>query len=100
LTSIVEELENERQAARLSESAAEHSPNPESVEGGSMAFEFEKGLSVERNANDLIAKVEHAQDRLEQGEYGMCEGCGEPIPVARLDALPYATTCVTCAAAR
>jgi DnaK suppressor protein len=100
LEEIVEELEAERQSARLSESASEHSPNPESVEGGSMAFEFEKGLSVERNANDLLAKVEHAQRRLADGDYGTCESCGDPIPTARLDALPYATTCVSCSAAR
>ena len=43
-----------------------------------------------------LAAIENALDRMQLGEYGVCEGCGRSIPVARLQALPYATTCVTC----
>lgn len=43
-----------------------------------------------------LARVEHALDRLWAGRYGICEKCDRPIPVARLQALPYATTCVKC----
>jgi DnaK suppressor protein len=70
------------------------------AEGGSMAFEYEKELSVDQNTADLLDKVEHALDRLERGEYGSCEVCGKPIPVARLEALPYVTLCVDCARER
>ena len=44
--------------------------------------------------------LEHALDRLESGEYGVCESCGQDIPTARLDVLPYATFCVSCASRR
>ncbi len=100
LSALIEELEHERDEVRLSETSSERSPDPNTAEGGSMAFELEKEFSVAQNAADLLSKVNHALERVASGDYGVCEICGQPIPVARLEALPYATTCVTCAAKR
>jgi DnaK suppressor protein len=94
ITALLKEHEQEREEARLSETSAERSPEPASAEAGSMAFEFEKELSIDQNASDLLRKVEHALRRLADKTYGTCEVCGQPIPVARLEALPYATLCV------
>ena len=100
LARLLDEHEHEREEARLAETASERSPDPLTAEGGSMAFEYEKELSVDQNTADLLDKVEHALGRLESGEYGSCEVCGKPIPVARLEALPYVTLCVDCARER
>lgn len=43
-----------------------------------------------------LAQIEEALGRIRQGSYGSCESCGEEIPLARLQALPYATRCVKC----
>lgn len=43
-----------------------------------------------------LAHIERALQRLRQGTYGVCEGCGKKIPVARLNALPFSSTCITC----
>ncbi len=43
-----------------------------------------------------LAQIERALKRLKQGTYGVCEICQGKIPVARLNALPYSTTCVEC----
>lgn len=43
-----------------------------------------------------LASVENALERIRAGEYGVCERCTEKIPVARLNALPYATHCIDC----
>src|SRR5690606_3463290 len=43
-----------------------------------------------------LASIENALERMRTGEYGKCEGCGTKIPVARLNALPYATLCIEC----
>src|SRR5262245_19105970 len=43
-----------------------------------------------------LSQIERALARLKQGIYGQCEGCQKKIPVARLNALPYSTTCVHC----
>ncbi|HVR31535.1 MAG TPA: TraR/DksA C4-type zinc finger protein [Acidimicrobiia bacterium] len=97
LVNVIAEHEKEMEAARNSETAADRSSDPENADAGSMRLEYAKELSIERNASDLLHKVEHALRRIESGDYGICEVCGEPIPVARLEVLSYATTCVTCA---
>lgn len=43
-----------------------------------------------------LAQIENALERMREGQYGLCEGCNEPIPLARLQALPYATECIRC----
>ncbi len=43
-----------------------------------------------------LAQTENALERMREGQYGLCEMCNEPIPMARLTALPYATLCIGC----
>lgn len=43
-----------------------------------------------------LACIENALEKMRTGEYGICEGCGNKIPLARLNALPYATACIDC----
>src|SRR6201986_4102798 len=43
-----------------------------------------------------LASIENALERMRAGHYGLCEGCGQKIPMARLNALPYATYCIEC----
>jgi len=43
-----------------------------------------------------LARIEYALERMRGGQYGICEGCGCNIPMARLNALPYATYCIQC----
>ncbi len=43
-----------------------------------------------------LARIEYALERMHTGQFGICEGCGCSIPMARLNALPYATFCITC----
>ena len=43
-----------------------------------------------------LKAIEEALWRLQSGEYGTCEECGRSIPMSRLHALPYATSCVAC----
>jgi RNA polymerase-binding transcription factor DksA len=100
LEMIIARLAEDRENAKISETPADHGADPESMDGGSLAFELEKDLSLEKNAVDLLDKVARAEARLASGEYGSCEVCGKHIPLARLEALPYVTTCVDCAARR
>ncbi|MFE7772936.1 TraR/DksA family transcriptional regulator [Streptomyces sp. NPDC057445] len=72
----------------------EHDP-----EGSSTAFERAHVASLLAQAREHLADLDRAQERLERGDYGRCEGCGEPIPAERLEVRPAATTCVHCAAA-
>jgi len=47
-----------------------------------------------------LAQIRAALARIAEGTYGECVTCGDPIAEARLDAIPTATLCVTCAALR
>jgi DnaK suppressor protein len=73
-----------------------------SAEGGDTAdAAFDAGSEeiasqlAELEARELH-QVERAIARIKQGTYGLCEFCQAKIPVARLNALPYSTTCVQC----
>lgn len=44
-----------------------------------------------------LAKIKQALKRIEAGEYFFCSECGEEIPAARLELLPFTTHCVSCA---
>lgn len=100
LEQLIEEAAQELEEARQTEASAERSPDPGNAEAGSMKFEYEKELSMQQNAIDLLHKVKEAIARIERGEYGKCQSCGNDIPTARLDALPYAIYCVDCASRR
>lgn len=70
-------------------------------EGDSADAAFEAGSEeiasqlAELEAREL-SQIERALSRIKQGAYGLCEHCQVKIPVARLNALPYSTTCVQC----
>lgn len=67
----------------------EHDPD-----GSSTAFERAHLAALLGQAEDRLAALDRARQRLDDGTYGRCEVCGEQIPAARLDVRPAATTCV------
>jgi RNA polymerase-binding protein DksA len=97
LLAVIYEIEEEQEEVRLTETSSDRSPDPNTAEGGSLAFEIEKELSLARNAEGLLDQVGEALERMDEGVYGKCQSCGRAIPVARLEALPYTKLCVDCA---
>lgn len=57
-------------------------------------FQRELDDGLEENADHLLAEVESALLRIEEGTYGLCAACGRPIGEERLEAVPYATLCI------
>ena len=53
--------------------------------------------SLESSALLEIAQIRAALGRIEDGTYGECATCGEPIGEKRLEAIPYAAQCISCA---
>jgi RNA polymerase-binding protein DksA len=100
LVTVIEEIESEQEEVRLTETSSDRSPDPNTAEGGSLAFELEMELSLAKNAEDLLGKVDEAIRRIDEGTYGNCAECGQAIPVARLEVLPYTKLCVDCASRR
>jgi DnaK suppressor protein len=46
--------------------------------------------------SDELRAIEGAIERLKDGTYGTCQECGKPIPVRRLQAVPYVVDCIDC----
>ena len=67
------------------------------AEVGTHSFEQEFTLNLLSADGDRLERIEAALDRIEQGNYGLCEECGGRIPKARLEVLPDTPYCVKCA---
>lgn len=81
------------EASRDSNADDEHDP-----EGATIAFERAQVGALADQAVHHLAEVDSALERLSDGSYGVCTGCGRPIPAERLEVRPAARTCVSCAA--
>jgi RNA polymerase-binding transcription factor len=94
---LVEQLstiEDQTFAASQSDLSGDVGIDDESADAGTATFEREKELSIEQNVRDLIQKIDRALKRIDDGTYGICERCGNPIEKARLKALPYVDLCI------
>jgi DnaK suppressor protein len=69
-------------------------------DGTTEAVERLNTTAMARSLADSIADIERALAKIDDGSYGICDGCGYEIGVDRLEALPAATRCVVCAARR
>ena len=63
---------------------------------GATSFERDHELTVLNSERDKLHQIDRALARIEDGTYGICESCGEPIGKMRLMAFPRATLCMTC----
>jgi DnaK suppressor protein len=79
-----------------SEASGENVYRDHMADQGSATFERELDMTFEENERDLLGDVRTALARIDAGTYGTCERCGAEIPVARLEAVPTASLCITC----
>ena len=56
-------------------------------------------IGVGGSLETTLARTERALAKLDEGSYGLCDACGEPILAARLAAMPDSVKCLSCAAA-
>ena len=94
------------EAVRLRESLGEPIEGPGQMTYGSQAaaathvFEQQRDLALRDHERSQLSLVEEALARLEAGSYGICRSCGRVIPPERLEAIPWAPTCIECARAQ
>ncbi|NOX61070.1 MAG: TraR/DksA family transcriptional regulator [Chloroflexi bacterium] len=67
-------------------------------EGDPDVIEREKSAALLATLQARLASIDDALRAMEEGRYGICERCGNPIPPERLEVKPDATLCVTCQA--
>src|SRR5262245_40747135 len=90
--------------ARLYSEAVEN--NPEQVgestvrthlaDLGTDTFEQSADLGLAEQISRVIADIDRALDRIDEGTYGVCQGCGKAISIERLEAIPSASRCAAC----
>ncbi|MDH7598605.1 MAG: TraR/DksA C4-type zinc finger protein [Sedimentisphaerales bacterium] len=61
---------------------------------GSDNYQQELAAGLVDGERQLLYEIDRALERIEQGTYGICEGTGKPIPLARLEAMPWARYCI------
>ncbi len=85
---------------RRSPGGREGSPFGKREEEANEAFELEKGLALEEKLRNTLTGIDYALEKYKAGTYGLCDSCGRPIEMARLEALPWANLCLECKAGR
>jgi len=95
---LIEQLDQLEANVRPTDERREGSPFGKREEEATETFELEKRLALEKRVREQLAEVEHALHKFEEGTYGLCESCGQPIDPARLEALPQAKLCMSCKA--
>ncbi len=71
----------------------------ETIEPGTESFEADahsRFVAIKNDLVDLLKKTTSSLTKINKGTYGICEKCAEPIESSRLEALPTATTCLSC----
>jgi DnaK suppressor protein len=72
--------------------------SPDAADCATEVIEQDLAVSLLGSATITLDQIETALRRIEEGNYGRCLECDAWIPAARLEAVPYATRCVHCAA--
>jgi len=88
---VLLEIERQREALRTE-------VDPDTDEGDPDLVEREKVMALVQSLERRLESIDYALRQAQQGNYGICERCGEPIDPARLEAVPEATLCVRCKA--
>jgi RNA polymerase-binding protein DksA len=107
LTEVRDELQADRERLRAQLNLAEHELHDlmrdagdgaghDQADVGSTTFERDQEMSLAKNAREMLAQTEHALLRIDDGSYGVCESCAEPIGKMRVMAFPRATLCLSC----
>jgi len=65
-------------------------------ETATATLDREIDYSLEENSEQVLKSIEAALERIEDGTFGICQTCGQPISEERLEAIPYATQCIDC----
>jgi DnaK suppressor protein len=74
----------------------EGSPFGKREEEATESMELEKRLALEKRLKSLLAEVDRALQKIDQGTYGICDICNTKIDPARMEALPQAILCLNC----
>lgn len=59
-------------------------------------YEREVSMNIVSNEQEILYQIDDALKRLDDGSFGICQQCNQPITMSRLKAVPYASLCIAC----
>jgi DnaK suppressor protein len=71
-------------------------PETGDADTATVTLDRELDYSLEENSTRVLDEIDTALRKIEEGTFGTCERCGQPIAPERLEAMPYATKCIDC----
>ena len=93
---LAEELEQIGADNRIAGEHRDGSLFGKKEEAATETADMQKRLAFKCQLSESLAEVEHSLHKLDDGTYGLCDNCGQPINRARLEALPQANLCLNC----
>ena len=66
------------------------------ADDGSDVMEQERLSTISADLQDMVRQIDRALERMDDGSYGICQRCGQPINPERLEAFPYVAYCIDC----
>jgi DnaK suppressor protein len=97
LMSQMEFIKEVEMESTTKEAAGDHSSYAfHMADQGTDTMEKEKNFFYAQRDGRLLYHIDKALERIENGTFGACDSCGEPIAKERLEAVPHARLCIAC----
>jgi len=92
----LQNLHDENSGSLTEDSGEETAYDNHLADTATETYDRELDYTLEENSEHVLAEIDAALRRIEEGTYGICTNCGKPIPEERLEARPWATLCIDC----
>jgi DnaK suppressor protein len=92
----IENLHNEHPGSIRDETGEDAVYDNHLADTATETYDRELDYTLEENSEHVLAEIEAALKRIEEGTYGICTNCGRQIVPERLEARPWATLCIDC----
>jgi RNA polymerase-binding protein DksA len=96
VTAAIDNLHEENSGSLTDLSGEETAFDNHLADTAMETYDRELDYTLEENSEHVLAEIDAALKRIEDGTYGTCSNCGTHISEERLEALPWATLCIDC----
>ena len=96
VVAAIENIEKDHQGSMSDETGEDAVFDNHLADTATETYDRELDYTLEENSEHVLADIDAALKRIEEGTYGICTNRGEQIPEERLEARPWATLCIDC----
>ena len=96
VVAAIQNLHDDHQGSISDETGEDAAYDNHLADTATETYDRELDYTLEENSEHVLAEIDSALKRIDDGTYGVCTNRGEQIPLERLEARPYATLCIDC----